>query len=123
VTYLLASALVGALALVAYLVVKVVSGKESQLADREKRLESDERADHALADRDLAVVQLAAERAKTSDLMLAKSQVESERNALDRKVRDLEVKLAATLPVGDDGAAVVNDQLSAPILGDALEKP
>jgi hypothetical protein len=40
-------------------------------------------------------VQLAAERAKTSDLMLAKSQVESERNALDRKVRDLEVKLAA----------------------------
>lgn len=102
---------------------KALAAKDGQLADRTEALAQKERADGAVRERDDLVPQLAAERAKTGDLMLAKSVVESERNALAGEVARLKIKIAAALPVSDDGAAVVNDQLSAPILGDALEKP
>lgn len=39
------------------------------------------------------------------------------------KIARLTVKLGALIPVSSEGAAVVNDLLSAPILGDGSEKP
>lgn len=113
--------------LAAYAMHAALTGKDGQLADREKRLESDERADHALSERDLAVVQLAAERTKSSDLMKAKAIVEAERNELAREVADLKAKALAKMPVSDEGAAIGNDEFAKPPLSesstDGLEKP
>lgn len=106
---------------------KSLSAKDGQLVDRDKARESDKRADAAVKERDLEVEANAKLRAEKSDLLLAKSQVESERNALTAEVARLKIKLAASLPVGDEGAAVTNDEFSKPLLSaserDGLEKP
>lgn len=64
---------------------------------------------------------------QVKDLLSKVATVEGERNELAREVAALKVKLVATLPVGEEGAAAVNDGFSTPLLSDSardgLEKP
>lgn len=108
--------------LAAYLVYKLVSSKDSQLADRTEALAQKERADGLEVDRDREHTAHAAAESELADVTQRLADTEAH-------VAELSAKLAraviarASAPVSQDGADAVNEQLSEPILGDGLEKP
>lgn len=109
--------------LAAYAVHAALSGKDGQLADRDLREASDRRADKLQGERDGEHARAETLETQNADLSARLARVVDERTTLAAEVARLKIKLAATTPVGPDGAAIVNDEFSTPILGDALEKP
>lgn len=121
VTYALAGLAIGLASLVAYLVVKSLSAKDGQLADRDARLTTEEERDAMTADRDREHTARVAAESQNADLAQRLADA-------DAHVAELSAKLAravvarAKQPVSQDGADAVNDLLSTSPR-DGLEKP
>lgn len=82
---------------------------------RENASQEHDRAEDYRHERDGFAELLAKERAATADLRLRIAELEAERNELARAVAKQTAALIAATPVGDQGAAIVNDLFAAPL--------
>ena len=95
---------------------QLVKAKSGETAAHTAAGDEHDRAEAYRVERDALTVVNARQQDERADLLLRIAAVEAGRNAAEREVVELKVKLVATTPVGEEGAAVVNAGFSEPLL-------